>query len=198
VLELNAELFSPELGHCVSLKANVVLSFCKPRKLPFALKPVVGDELDHLENQGVIKKVPHFDWATPIVVIRKPWDKVCICGDFKITINPVLKIDVYPILLPDELFQSLNGGSKFSKTNLADAYLQIELDEQSKRLVVVNTHKGLYQYHCLPLGLSCASALFQKIIDQTISEIPGVVCYLDNITVMGKTDQEHIANLPRV
>jgi len=81
LLEVNAELFSPELGHCVSLKANLVLNddvtpkFCKPRKLPFALKPIVEDELDHLENQGVIKKFPHSDWATPTVVVRKPGAK---------------------------------------------------------------------------------------------------------------------------
>ena len=56
--------------------------FCKPRKLPFALKPNVGDELDQLENQGVIKKVFHSDWATPVVV-RKPGSKVRICGDLK-------------------------------------------------------------------------------------------------------------------
>ena len=46
VLDVNAELFSPELGHCITLKANLELSddvtpkFCKPHKLPFALKPV--------------------------------------------------------------------------------------------------------------------------------------------------------------
>ena len=145
------------------MKATLVLNndatprFCKPRKSPFALKPVVGDELDRLETQGVIKKVPHSDWSTPIAVVRKPGGKVRICGDFKITNNPVLKTDIYP---PEELFQSLNGGSKFSKIDLADAYLQIELDEESNKLVVVNTHKGLYQYQRLPFCLSCAPSLF--------------------------------------
>ena len=175
------------------MKAMLVLNndatpkFCKPRKLPFALKPIVEDELDRLETQGVIKKVPHSDWSTLIVVVRIPGGKVHICGDFKVIINPVLKTDIYPLPLPEELFQSLNGGSKFSKIDLADAYLQIELDEESKKLVVVNTHKGLYQYQCLSFGLSCAPALLQKIIDQIIADIPGVVCYLDDIIVTGKT-----------
>ena len=166
------------------MKATLILNddatpkFCKPRKLPFALRPVIGDELDRLEKQGVIKKIPHSDWATPILVVRKTGGKVRICGDFKITINPVLKTNIYPLPLPEELFQSLNRGSKFSKINLADAYLQIELDEESKKLVVVNTHKGLYHYQHLPFGLSCAPALFQKSIDQTIADIPGVMCYL--------------------
>ena len=68
------------------MKATLILNddatpkFCKPRKLPLALKPVVGDELDHLEKQGVIKKkIPHSDWATPIVVARKIGGKVRIC-----------------------------------------------------------------------------------------------------------------------
>ena len=119
IININAELFSPVLGHHVTMKATLILSdnatpkFCKPRKSPFALKPVVGDELDQLKSQGVIKKVPHSDWATPIVVVRKPGGKVRICGDFKITINPVLKTDIYPLPLPEELFQSLNGGIKF-------------------------------------------------------------------------------------
>lgn len=120
------------------MKATLILNddatpkFCKPCKLPFALKPVVEDELDRLESQRVIKKVPHSDWATPIVVVRKPGGKVRICEDFKITINPVLKTDIYPLPLPEELFQSLNEGSKFSKIDLADAYLQIELAKESK------------------------------------------------------------------
>ena len=41
-------------------------------------------------------------------------------------------------------------------------------------------------------------ALFQKIIDQTIADIPGVVCYLDDIIITGKMDQEHTANLQKV
>ena len=64
-------------------------------------------------------------------------------------------------------------------------------------MVVINTHQGLYQYRRLPFGLSCAPAIFQKIIDQTVADIPGVVCYLDDLVVTGKTDHEHILNLQK-
>ena len=203
LLNVYEDLFKPELGHCVTTTANLCLregaqpKFCKPRKLPFALKPVVGDELDRLERQGVIEKVPHSDWATPVVIVRKPGGKVRICGDFKVTINPLLKTDIYPLPNPQELFQALNGGCKFTKLDLTDAYLQVELNEESKKMVVINTHKGLYRYRRLPFGLNCAPAIFQKIIDQTVAGIPGVVSYLDDLVVTGKTDQEHIANLKK-
>ena len=66
------------------LNDDAIPKFCKLCILPFALKPVVGDELDCLKKQGVIKKVPHSDWATPIVVVRKTGGKVCTRRDFKI------------------------------------------------------------------------------------------------------------------
>ena len=81
LMNVNSEIFKTELGHCVTVKTTLILQeganpkFCKLHKLPFALKPVVGDELDRLEKQGVIKRVSHSEWATPIVVVRKPGGK---------------------------------------------------------------------------------------------------------------------------
>ena len=205
VIGMNAGLFSPVVGHCVTMKATLILNddatleICKPCKLPFALKPVVGDELDCLEKQEVITlEDSHPDWATPIVVVIKIGGKVRICREFKITINAVLKTDIYLLPLPDELFQLLNGGSKFSKIDLADAYLQIELDEESKKLYSSSQHsQGFVSISMFSFSLSCVPVLFQKIINQTIADIPGVVCYLDDIVITGKMDQEHTTNLQK-
>ena len=35
-----------------------------------------------------------------------------------------------------------------------NAYQQIPLDEQSKKIVAINTHKDLFQYNRLPFGIS--------------------------------------------
>ena len=203
VIAMNETLFKPQLGCCTSFKATLLLrqgaqpKYCKARKLPFALKPIVGAELDRLEKEQVLEKVTHSDWATPIVVVRKPGGKVRLCGDFKVTLNPTLKTDVYPFPLPEELFQKLNGGHKFSKLDLAEAYLQIPLDEKSAELVVINTHQGLYKFRRLPFGLSSAPAIFQKFIEQLVGDIPGVACYLDDIVVTGRSEQEHLNNLQK-
>ena len=106
-----------------------------------------------------------------------------------------MKTDVYPFPLPEELFQKLNGGHKFSKLDLAEAYLQIPLDEKSTELTVIDTHQGLYKFKRLPFGLSSAPAIFQKFIEQLVRDIPGVACYLDDIIVTGRSEQEHLNNL---
>ena len=106
----------------------------------------------------------------------------------------MLKSDVHPFPLPEELFHKLNQGCKFSNIDLADAYLQVELDEKSKDLVVINMHQGLYRYKRLPFGLSSAPAVFQKIVE-VIQGIPGTANYLDDIIVTGATEKEHLNNL---
>lgn len=84
------------------------------------------------------------EWATPIVVVPKPERKLRLCGDYKVTINQVLEPDEYPLPRPEDLFTALTGGNKFTKLDLREAYLQMELEEESQKYATVNTHQGLY------------------------------------------------------
>ena len=93
---------------------------------------------------------------------------------------------------------SLSGGTKFSKLDLAHAYLQLCLDDKSKSLVTINTHRGLFEYNRLPFGVSTAPAIFQRSIDSLLQGIPNVCAYLDDIIITGKTEEEHLQNLSAV
>ena len=64
--------------------------------------------------------------------------------------------------------------------------------------VVVNAHRGLYQYTRLPFGVASAPAVFQHIMERALQGIPRVICYLDDILIRGKDDQEHLTNLEAV
>ena len=100
----------------------------------------------------------------------------------------------YPLPHPDEIFTALNGGEKFTKLDLSEAYLQIPLEEESRNLVVINTHKGLYCFTRLPYGVSSAPSIFQQIMDQILPKREGIICFL----VTGKDDQDHLDNLEAV
>ena len=62
------------------LKGQSKPVFCRPRSVPFALKEGIEEELDRLEKEGIVHRVMHSEWATPIVPILKPDKKVRICG----------------------------------------------------------------------------------------------------------------------
>ena len=77
-------------------------------------------------------------------------------------------------------------------------YLQIELDEESKNYLTINTHKGLYQENKLPYGVASSPANFQQTMVQILPKLPGVVCFIDNILVSGCTEADHLSNLEAV
>ena len=86
-------------------------------------------ELDRLVEKGILHKVDHSDWAAPIVPFPKSDGTIHICGDYKVTINPSLLVDQYPLPRPNDLFACLTGGKLFTKLDLTAAYQQMLLDE---------------------------------------------------------------------
>lgn len=197
-------LFKDELGKITPFKAKLhvrvdaVPKFCKARSVPYATKQAIEKELDRLEASGILKKITYSEWAAPIVAVPKKDGQIRICGDYKVTINQAIEVDQYPLPKPDDLFASLAGGNKFTTLDLSQAYLQLQLDEESAHLTTVNTHRGLYQYTRLPFGVSSAPALFQKTMDTILQGIPNVICYIDDILVTGSNDEEHLKNLAEV
>ena len=149
-----------------------------------------------LVQQKVIEPVPYSDWAAPIVAVMKPEKtSILICGDFKLTVNRITKVDRYQI---NDLFATLLGGRTFSKLNLSQAYQQLELDEDSKRYTTINTHKGLFRVHRLPFGVSSVPGIFQRTTESVLSRIPNVILYLDDILVSGISKEEHLHTLSTV
>ena len=204
LLALYPELFKEELGTLrdveieLTLVEGAVPRFKKPRPVPYALRGTVERELERLENLGVIEKTKFSHWAAPIVTVPKPDGGVRICGDYKVTINPVLEVDQYPVPKAEDLFATLAGGEKFTKLDLSHAYQQVLLSEESRQYVTVNTHKGLYRYNRLPFGIASAPAIFQQTMEKLLHGISGVTVYIDDILVTGQTDEEHLHNLNQV
>ena len=50
----------------------------------------------------------------------------------------------------------------------------------------------------MPYGVASAPAIFQQAMDQILPKLPGVVCFIDDILITGRTEAEHLANLEAV
>ena len=197
LLQKYQDVFAPGLGKLENIEAKLTLiddatpKFVKARQLPYAMRPKVEAELDKLEKEGILSKVDHSEWATPIVPVVKRDNTVRICGDFKATLNPVLKVDQYPLPRIEDIFASLAGGQTFSKIDLTQAYLQMAVADDCRKYLTINTHRGLYRYNRLVFGVASAPAVWQRAIDQVLQGIPNVQCILDDMILTGKNDLEH-------
>ena len=204
LIEEYSEVFASELGTVKGVTARLEVHegttpIChKPRSVPYSLKEKIERDLDRLEKLGVIEKVPHSEWAAPIVPVPKSDGGIRLCGDYKVTVNPYLKIDQYPVPSAEDLFAKLAGGQTFTKLDLSHAYQQVVLEEESRKYVTVTTHKGLYRYKRLHFGIASAPAVFQRIMEQILQGIPRVVVYLDDLLITGRNEAEHLDVLKQV
>ena len=142
-------------------------------------------------SENIISPVSHSQWAAPIVPVLKSDGSIRICGDYKLTINRAAHLDSYPIPRTQDLFSGLSVGTIFSKLDMSQAYAQLCLDEESRKFTVINTPKGLFQYNRLAFGISSAPGIFQRAMEELFQDMPQVLCYLDDVLIVGKNREDH-------
>ena len=98
--------------------------YCKARTLPYAMRPQVEEELERLVTEGILEPVAHSEWGTPIVAALKSDKKtIRLCGDFRMIVNPVAKLDRYLVPRVEDLFATLTQGHFFfTKLDFLHAY----------------------------------------------------------------------------
>ncbi len=121
VLEKYTAVFQEGLGTLCGFKAKIHVNenaqpkYCRARSIPYTFREKVEQELQRLQKEGTIEPVKVSDWAAPIVPVIKRDKSVRICGDFRLTVNSVSKLDNYPIPKVEDLFAKLGDDKLFTK-----------------------------------------------------------------------------------
>ena len=118
-----------------------------------------------------------------------------ICWDYKQMVNAVAPCVSYPIPRTEDIYATLRGGQKFSKLHLSHAYQQLELDEETKELLTVNIHRGLYRPTRLQFGVHSATGIFQREMNKMLKDIPFSKVRVDDILISGHDDASYLKNL---
>lgn len=201
--ELRSEykhLFDKQLGlakgfkHKVKVRDSFPPDASKLRRLPFTLREQVSAELQKLEAQDIIERVDASQWVSPIVVVRKKDGSIRMCVDLREP-NKAIIVDSFPLPQTDKLLHSLAGLKRFSKLDLASAYHKLELDPESRDLTTFITHDGLFRFKRVCFGLASAPSAFQKMMHLILKGCKGVLFYIDDIIVYGRSREDHLSNL---
>lgn len=192
-----APVFEKGLGECQQFRASLQLKpdahpvFRQKRPVPFHVMAQVTEELERLEQSGIISPVQFSTYAAPIVVVKKSNGKIRLVGDYSTGLNDMLQSHEYPVPTPEDIFASLANCGLFSQIDLSDAYLQIVADEESRKLMTINTHKGLFAFNRLCPGVKPAAGIFQQIMETVLAGIEDVKIYFDDLLISSSTIQQH-------
>jgi hypothetical protein len=74
---------------------------------------MVQEEIKKLLECGFIYPVPYSEWVSPIVIVPKKNEKICICQDYR-KLNSVTKKDHFPLPFTDTLLGVVAGHEMYS------------------------------------------------------------------------------------
>lgn len=85
----------------------------------------------------------------------------------------------------------------FSTFDLKSAHHQIPIKESDRKYTAFEANGGLYQFCRIPFGVTNGVAAFQRAMEKLVLEenLQGAFPYLDNITIGGRTQEEHDENV---
>ena len=162
-----------------------------PRQVAIPLKDRVKEELERMEQLGVIARVDQpTDWCAGMVVVPKQNGKVRICVDLT-KLNESVRRERHPLPAVEQTLAQLAGAQVFSKLDANSGVWQIPLSAESSLLTTFITPFGRYAFNRLPFGITSAPEHFQRRMSEILSRLEGVVCMMDDILVHGKTQLEH-------
>lgn len=128
-------------------------SLSTPRHISLPLLPKIKEELNRMEQQGVISKVEEpTEWCAPMVVVpKRSGRRVRIYTDLTELNKSVLR-ERHPLLSVENTLGQLARAKIFSKLDANAGFWQIPLTKQSSLLTKFITPFGRYRYNRLCHG----------------------------------------------
>ncbi|XP_070851494.1 uncharacterized protein [Drosophila suzukii] len=109
--------------------------------------------------------------------------------------------DAYPVPRINHILEILRQARFISTLDLKHGYWQIPMAKDSRQFTAFTVPgRGLYQWKFMPFELLSASATFQRALDSMFGADmePFAFAYLDDIIVIGATEEQDLANLAEV
>ena len=116
-------------------------------RVPVAVKGKLREDFELLEGLRVLTKEDKpTAWVSGLAATMKPSGEVRVCIDPQ-RLSIALKRRHYPLPVVEEVLQELAKAKVFSKADLKDGFLQIQLEVESSKLTTFQTPWGRYYYY---------------------------------------------------
>ena len=185
------ELFAHLIGDCRPIAT-------KSRRYSPDDRQFIDAEVRRLLREGIIE--PSISpWRAQVVVTKDESRKKRLAIDYSQTINRFTLLDAYPLPRIDVTVEKISQFRHFSTIDLKSAYHQIPIKDSDKQYTAFEACGSLYQFTRIPFGVTNGVACFQRIMDSFITDekLEGTFAYLDDVTICGRTKEEHDRNLKR-
>ena len=190
-----------DLGLIPHARHNIELADRKPAytkqfTIPEAHREFLITSLQEWRNAGLIKKA-FSKYNAPIFVVPKKDGGLRVVLDYR-ALNAVTMPDRYSIKGIDACLADVGRKKStiFSTLDLASAFWQMALDEDSQKLTAFTIPGyGQFQWTRGAMGLTGCPASFARIMDIIMDGLDHVICYIDDVLIHSKSPESHLVHL---
>ena len=155
-------------------------------------------ELKRMEQNRVIHLITEpTKWCSPMLVTRKNTDDIRLVVAFR-ELNKAVQRQTYQIPRLDDMLPLLTNAKLFSSLDGVSGYLQVPVHADSQELLAFSTRFRRYCFQRLPFAICSAPELYQMLVSQLLGDLPGQICYRDDIFVYAGNEEEHDIRLRAV
>ncbi|MBW0554105.1 hypothetical protein O181_093820 [Austropuccinia psidii MF-1] len=199
------------LGAIIGQQLDIIFNVEKPyppllRRPAYPVSPRARGALEvHIKesmNFGVLRKVRHneqVEVTTPVIIT---WQngKSRMVGDFR-ALNSYTIPERYPIPRIHETFTQLSQAKLIKAMDSVKGAHKKVLTENTKKLLMIIVHCGIYEYLSMLLGIKNAPSHYQRILNTIFHEYLSegwLIIYIYDIIVCSETWEIHLTRLERV
>lgn len=186
-----------EIGCTDVMEMKIVDDNVPVRKKPYrasmtereTMKEIVGE----WKRTGIVTETTS-EYASPVLLVKKKTGEARLVVDFRDMNRKCIK-PVYPIPTIDEQFENLSGCKIFTTLDLAHGYLQIPLNESSRKKTAFITPDETGEFTRMMFGLTTAPYEFCRLMHLVLGPLRNKVCmcYIDDILI-GARDWPEMLN----
>lgn len=176
--------------------------YIKNYRIPKVQKDEIHRQINKMLDDQIIEPSTA-EYNSPVLLVPKKSQngikKWRLVIDYR-QLNKKLVGDKFPLPRLDDILDQLGRAKWFSVLDLVSGFHQIPLDEESRDVTTFSSESGAYRFTRLPFGLKVSPNSFQRMMTMAFTGLTPerAFLYMDDLIVIGCSEQHHLANLRKV
>ena len=147
-----------------------------------------------MKQYELIETCTNPQYVSPIFPVQKKTGDVRIVFDYR-KLNEITKKYLYPIPNTTKLLQKFKGKQYITSLDLKGGYWHIPIKESDRYKTAFIFENNIYQWRVLPFGPTNAPMFFQQCMQKIFGHLDFVAIYLDDISILSDSIEEHKEHL---